>query len=214
MLTGIRNIIWDWNGTLLDDVDICVDSINILLEKRKLPLMNIDRYKELFSFPVIEYYKNIGFDFTAEVYDEVATEFMTAYLDRLPSAGLFPQILPLLEACRQGGYQQAVLSAMEQDTLDSSIQSKGIQHYFTKIVGIDNHHAVGKLENAERILKEINGKASETLLIGDTLHDFEVASAIGCPYLLIGSGHQSLRRLSEHGRSTAESHDRLLEFFD
>lgn len=214
MLSGIRNLIWDWNGTLLDDVDICVDSINILLEKRKLPLMNIIRYKELFSFPVIEYYVGIGFDFTQEPYDNVAMEFMSAYLSRLPSADLFPQILPLLDAGRAGGYQQAVLSAMEQDTLNESIQNKGIVGYFSKIVGIDNHFAVGKLENAKRILNEIGGKASETLLIGDTIHDHEVAVAIGCPYLLIGSGHQSLNRLAATGGRVAANHDELLEFFN
>jgi len=214
MLSGIKNLIWDWNGTLLDDVDICVESINILLEKRNLPHMDVARYKELFTFPVRQYYEGIGFDFSLESYDSVAMEYMSVYLSLLPTANLFPEIIPLLQAGRQCGYQQAVLSAMEQETLNHSIMTKGIAGYFTKIVGIDNHFAAGKLENAQKILQEIEGNAAETLLIGDTIHDYEVATAIGCPCLLIGSGHQSIRRLSAIGGHVASGHEEVLQFFN
>jgi phosphoglycolate phosphatase len=214
MLTGIKNLIWDWNGTLLDDVDICVESINVLLRKRRLPLMHVGRYKELFTFPVRDYYEQIGFDFQQESYDEVAMEFMSAYLERFPNAHLHPQVIPLLNAVREKGYQQSVLSAMEQDTLNISIASKGITHYFSNIVGINNHFAVGKLENARHILHVMECEPSEVLLIGDTLHDQEVAIRIGCPYLLVGSGHQSTRRLAATGGRVAETLDDLMAFFN
>ena len=74
MLTNILNynhIIWDWNGTLLNDNWLCVDVINTLLKKRGMPLTTLNTYKEIFVFPVIEYYHKLGFEFTDESFEEV-----------------------------------------------------------------------------------------------------------------------------------------------
>ncbi len=59
----MRSIIWDWNGTLLNDLDLCISAINVLLGKRELPLLNRQTYKAVFSFPVKDYYKAVGFRF-------------------------------------------------------------------------------------------------------------------------------------------------------
>ena len=55
-----KHIIWDWNGTLVDDTWLCVEIINKLLKKRNLKLVTIDDYKEKFMFPVREYYIELG----------------------------------------------------------------------------------------------------------------------------------------------------------
>ena len=64
--TPIETIIWDWNGTLLNDLRLCVKTINSLLEKRSLPVLTTSSYKEVFSFPVKDYYEKVGFDFSKE----------------------------------------------------------------------------------------------------------------------------------------------------
>lgn len=51
MFKNIKHIIWDWNGTLFDDVDICVDNINWLLKKYNLPEITKEKYREIFTFP-------------------------------------------------------------------------------------------------------------------------------------------------------------------
>jgi phosphoglycolate phosphatase len=199
MIRGVKTIIWDWNGTLLDDMDICVDSINILLEKRGLPLMYLEKYRELFTFPVIEYYKKIGFNFDKEPYDEVANEFITLYLEKLKNAAIYPAVKPTLEMFRQKGYQQAILSAMEKENLLISVNSKGIQEYFSCIMGTDDHYAHGKVYLLRHILETLDIQPSEALLIGDTLHDHEVADSAGCRCLLVAAGHQNKLRLENSG---------------
>ena len=62
-----KHIIWDWNGTLLDDRWLCVEGINQALVKRDLPPISEDRYRKIFTFPVKEYYKKLGY--TLEVPD-------------------------------------------------------------------------------------------------------------------------------------------------
>src|SRR5262245_43055202 len=56
-LGDIDHVIWDWNGTLLNDVTHAIDTINFLLEPRGLPLMSIERYREIFGFPIRRYYE-------------------------------------------------------------------------------------------------------------------------------------------------------------
>jgi len=62
MMDRIGGIIWDWNGTLLNDIQLCVQTINEMLDKRNLPLLSVNDYKDVFSFPVKNYYQKIGFD--------------------------------------------------------------------------------------------------------------------------------------------------------
>lgn len=200
----IDTIIWDWNGTLLNDIDACVESINALLQSRRLPLMDKTRYKELFGFPVRLYYENIGFDFSKEPYDEVAMEFMNEYLTRLHRLELHSDVLPVLKHFRDHSYRQAVLSAMEQETLEKSLDQKGITPFFSVIMGISNHFAEGKTENARKILSSLNLNPENALLIGDTIHDHEVAEKIGCRCVLVADGHQSPERLKATGRQVVK----------
>ena len=65
-----KAIIWDWNGTLLDDVELCINSMNLLLKERNLQALTIDRYREIFTFPVKEYYQKAGFNFKTENFEK------------------------------------------------------------------------------------------------------------------------------------------------
>jgi len=194
------SIIWDWNGTLLDDVDICIDTINFSLGKRNLPLLTKKRYREIFTFPVIEYYKKAGFDFSQNSFDELSHEFIELYLEKLKGAMLFQQAEHMLQAFEKNGYHQFILSAMEQTSLLDSVQYFKIESYFKEIKGISDIYAYSKLDNARMLIKTSGIDPSRTCLIGDTLHDLEVATQLGCKCLLISAGHQSHSRL-EKGHS-------------
>ena len=92
-----------------------------------------------------------------------------------------------------------ILSAMQQDFLDSLIDEHGIRDYFTRISGIDNHYADGKLENARKLLSSVNGLRQDVILVGDTLHDYEVGKELGIRVILVSRGHQSAERLRQSG---------------
>ena len=195
----ITTLIWDWNGTLINDVDICVDCINVLLEKRQLPLLDLEKYREVFRFPVKEYYEEVGFDFSKEPYDKVAMEFIDIYIARLPEADLHKDVVDTLSEFSRRGLNQSVLSAMEHNNLVKSITEKGIFPYFGLLMGISDHFASGKIENARQIISKLDTDPQHTLLIGDTLHDYEVAQEIGCHCILVAHGHQSMEHLKEAG---------------
>ncbi|MFA5815041.1 MAG: hypothetical protein WC865_05425 [Bacteroidales bacterium] len=77
-----RHIIWDWNGTLLDDKWLCIESICTLLLDRNLPPIDEEKYARIFRFPVKEYYQEAGFDFIHEPFEVPAMEFIRIYDSR------------------------------------------------------------------------------------------------------------------------------------
>lgn len=191
----IKQIIWDWNGTLLDDVSMCVEVMNAMLKEYNLPVLSCTRYKQIFDFPVEDYYKTLGFDFNKHPFEKVGHEFMDGYFEALPACPLFTDSKVVLERFKAGGYLQHVLSAMEHQSLLNSLQSKGILPYFLQVQGISNHLAQGKKDRAVNLLNATGLKATESLFVGDTLHDLEVAHSLGSPCVLIANGHFSKERL-------------------
>jgi len=192
-------IIWDWNGTLLDDAEICREAINLMLDKRKLPVLSLERYRDVFTFPVINYYKEVGFDFTKEEWEPVAMEFIDLYLSKLPACGLTPFAVESLEKFKQRGYRQAIISAMQHDALLKSVAELGIHNYFEFIGGIGDHYAHSKTDNALSYLGQSGLKPEQITLVGDTIHDSEVAAEIQCKCILVATGHQSFSRLLSTG---------------
>lgn len=195
----IKQLIWDWNGTLLDDVNMCVNVMNALLDKYSLPSLSYERYKQVFDFPVKDYYARLGFNFEELTFENVGHEFMDGYFKELPNSPLFPEVSLFLEEFKALGMSQLVLSAMEHNALEDSLTEKGIRPYFSIVQGIDNHLANGKVELAKGLIKSSGFSAEESLLIGDTVHDLHVAQTIGSPCVLIAKGHFSKERLlKEH----------------
>lgn len=196
---NIRTVIWDWNGTLLDDIDLCIETINLLLARRNLTQLDTHKYREVFSFPVKDYYAKIGFDFNKEPFDIPAREFIDKYNRDVQNCSLHAGTLEVLEHFHQIGKQQIVLSAMEQRVLELTLQQNKIDHFFDEISGLDNHYAHSKIENGKILIQKMGLKADEICLIGDTVHDFEVAQELGCQCILIANGHQSEERLQATG---------------
>ncbi len=207
-------ILWDWNGTLLDDVDCCVAAMNTLLKSRDLPLINKHYYRDIFDFPVKEYYQKLGFDFQKEAFEIPAHQFMDHYNEMVEEVSIFKEATPLLHKLQQLGYRQFILSAMEQKLLDKLTDKAGIRQYFEGIHGINNHLAAGKLQTAKRLFKHLNTPSEDCLLIGDSLHDAEVAEALNIQILLFSQGHFSFKRLQESGKTVAQDYHAIEVFIE
>ena len=212
-MDGIKTIIWDWNGTLLDDTLICKSIINKLLEQRSLPVLSLQKYKEIFTFPVKDYYQKAGFDFTQEEFKIPADDFIVRYTEKVKLAKLHHEATEVLEYLKSSNVQQFILSAMEQNSLKKSIEQFGINHYFNAIYGISDHYAHSKTANAIRLISDYHLNPSEVCFIGDTVHDHEVAETIGCNCILIADGHQTKKRLIATGRIVYDSLNQLKKDF-
>lgn len=198
-IAGYRTIIWDWNGTLLNDALACCRIINIVLKRCGLPVISDQRYREIFDFPVREYYARLGFDFNKDPFEKVGSEFITHYEKQRHRLRLQPGARALIHRLHKRGVDQVILSAYRTDTLHSLLEEKKLHALFTHIVGADDHYARGKKDQGIALLKKLRLDRRSTLLVGDTIHDADVAEAMGVDCVLIDAGHQSRHRLERCG---------------
>jgi len=204
-LAKLKHVIWDWNGTLLDDAWLCVLVVNQLLESRGLPALTMAQYQEVFDFPVKDYYLRIGFDFSREPYDQLAQEFIEAYERRRLQCRLQPHARQAIQLLCARGIEQSVLSAYRQSSLHELIVHYGLEGLFTHVVGVQDQYAHGKLDLGRALADQLGPDKTGIVLVGDTTHDFEVATAMGIACLLVPSGHQSRARLEACGTSVLDS---------
>lgn len=195
----LRHVIWDWNGTLLDDAWLCVEVMNGLLRERGLPLLDAARYQALFGFPVHDYYRRLGFDFEREPFERVGTEFIDGYQARQHECRLQSGAAEALRRFADRGATMSVLSASEQVRLEAQARHLGVRGLFTQLLGLDDHYAGSKLDLGRRWVADVDIDPREILMIGDTDHDAEVARALGIECALVPSGHQTEARLRALG---------------
>jgi phosphoglycolate phosphatase len=206
-------ILWDWNGTLLNDTETCLTTMNRMLQHRKMPKLTLDLYKEVFGFPVIDYYRKIGFDFNRESFEDLSVEFIDAYTKALWSAPLSKSAKDVLAYYKSIGKQNIIISAMKHDMLVQSVIEKGLIEYFDEILGIDTIYAASKSVIASDFVHRNSIPVDNVILIGDTTHDYEVAEELGCKCILIADGHQSEERLRAIGAEIVSSLADLLPAF-
>lgn len=210
-LSKYKHIIWDWNGTILDDIDMCINIINELLVEHKLPSISAEKYREIFTIPVENYYKEIGFDFEKKSFALVGKEWMDEYeIRKYSDAKIHPAVKELIHRIHKNGQSQSILSAYMQHTLEELVEHFNLNLYFDYLFGASDIYARSKVEQGKNLMQELNFKKGESILIGDTIHDFEVAQEIGADCLLTAEGHQSYDRLASTGCKVVHSLSELL----
>lgn len=199
-MKNIRYIIWDWNGTLLNDVELGVEAVNWLLAKEGLSIFpNKEAYQKVFQFPIIEYYKKAGFDFQKTSFDVLADEYIAYYQPRSILCNLHEGVKEVLEGFHKRGYKQAILSASKLENLEEQVKVYDIVKYFEYILGIDNIHAHSKAQLAQDFVEKLHIDPHQIVFIGDSVHDSEVASLAGCNCILIANGHEHKDKLLKTG---------------
>jgi phosphoglycolate phosphatase len=211
-MNAIRHVLWDFNGTLLDDVDCCVKSLNTLLGERALSPITRAQYLEGFGFPVRDFYLALGFDFAREEFERVSDVFIARYTEALALAAPVARALDALAELQRRSIEQSVVSAMEHGLLVQLLQRFGLHGYMKHVRGLDHLGASSKVALGLGLQRELGLGPRELLFVGDTLHDFEVATAIGCPCLLYARGHQARARLQASGAQVIDSLDAVLDY--
>ncbi len=193
-------ILWDWNGTLLSDSEFCSTIINGMLRRRGLPELSLEEHARLFDFPVIVYYERVGFDLEKEPFEVTSQEFIDAYYSGVEACSLKAGAADMLTGLKSAGYRLLILSASHQDHLESQVRHYGLDMHFEELLGIDTVHAPGKTGRGREWIEESGIDPARVLLVGDTVHDSEVAEKMGIDCWLVEGGHHPMDRLQETGR--------------
>ena len=181
-------VLWDWNGTLLDDAALCCELLNTMLARHGYaPVGSMEAYRQVFCFPIETYYRRAGFDFSRHPFAALADEYMRLYTPRSLDCPLQPDACAVLDALRAQGMRQVMLSASKRENLQQQVEHFGL-----------------------RWLRESGADPARIMMVGDSEHDFEVARALGVRCVLFSGGHQPREVLAATGAPVIDALAQLL----
>lgn len=210
----VRQILWDWNGTLLDDLWYAIGVRNRIFPLFGLPTMDsLEEYYQQFTFPVKLYYERAGV--TDENFDQVAHAWMDEYVRGHESIPLHQDATDTVHRLRNAGLRQVVLSASKLEILRKQLECyPALDGCFDEVLGLSDIYARSKEAIGCAYLERCGIPAEVSVMLGDTLHDADVARAMGAQCILVARGHQSRETLETAGvpvcDSLAEAADLLL----
>ena len=191
----IKHVIWDWNGTLIDDAQLCVSIVNEILSRNSLNKVSLSYYRENFCFPVRAYYEKIGLSCEGASYRELSERFISEYRKRWRTCRLQANALAVISSLNRAGIGQSVLSASKSTDLKTFLDEFGLEKYIELASGVSNVLASGKIDISQKHLLNIGMKPTEVLLVGDTKHDEEISKHLSVNCMLFTGGHNSANAL-------------------
>lgn len=190
-----KHIIFDYNGTILYDTDLCVEALNLLLAGQDLPPVTEEFYRETFHFPISSFYRQIGFDFEKESFEKLGHRYMTHYSNNLHRCRVYEGLRELLGELRKRPVKTSILTALNHEALHAQLKHYELSHLFDTAFGLPDHHAHSKVQRGRELMAHVGIDPADTVIIGDTDHDLEVAEALGIDVILLADGHQNEERL-------------------
>ncbi len=199
-------VLWDWNGTLADDAMAALRATNDILKNHGKPAITMAQYYQYMDTPISRFYAHL-LDLEEVPMPVIAEEFNTyypRYFDQLHAGA--EQLLASLQCA---GVRQVILSSSHRINVERDVCRFGIRRYFEEILAADDLLAQGKVERARRWMAQQTGRPENMVLIGDTLHDFETAQAMGVDCILCAIGHQSEQDLRGAGAPVVTAFSQL-----
>jgi phosphoglycolate phosphatase len=204
-----ESVIWDWNGTLLDDVVLAVEIVNDLFQEYGAARLTTDQYRDLFDFPVTVYYERAGLDGKLHDFSRISERFSDRFEKEFDRVSLFSEALETLRAVRQSGMRQYLLSGTEHHSLHRMVARSSALQLFDAAHGLQDKQAAGKHVAASVLMEKYQLNPGKTVMIGDTTHDADVARHLGVDCILLSGGHHSRERLIQKEVLVLDSLDAL-----
>lgn len=206
------HIIWDWNGTLLHDIDLVIEATNASFAEVGIPPITLERYRELFCVPIPRFYERlIGRRPTPEEWAVLDEAFQRQYAARAESVGLAEGAAGLLASWEAAGGTQSMCSLAAHDRLLATVARLGIDRHFVRIDGSRGDGVVrGKSRQMARHLTELGRllarfDPARTVVIGDATDDADAAAHAGARAVLYTGGSHSRSRLLSAGVPVVDS---------
>ena len=205
------HIIWDFNGTLLSDVQLSVDCDNAVFSALGLPSITAEDYRRHMTMPVRDFYVALGVDLQVYPYETIGRLWLDRFNRLAVEAGLVPGALEAVRRAQAAGDTQSILSASYERSLAAQCEALGLMPYMAAVDGLEDESARRKTEIGLRQMKRLGLDGAGTVLVGDMVADSELAQELGTACVLVGWGHNDADRLRATGRPVAESFPALEE---
>lgn len=196
---AMAHVVWDWNGTLVADVDATIESINAVLSRFGVEPIDATHYARHYCRPVRVFYEHLmERSFDDVTWAEIDRLYHDHYHSRLGSFPLSAGAEEALAAAAEAGHSQSLLSMWSHERLVVEIDRYGIGGWFERVEGSRGGHGDGKADSLVRHLDALGLEGADVVLVGDAIDDADAARAVGARSILVTSTHHP-ERLREAG---------------
>lgn len=213
-MSEIRHIVWDWNGTLLDDNHAVVSAVNTVCVDYGCDGVDLDQWRAVFDRPLMRTYERVlGRALDEQDWARIDVVYHRAYRELLHTCGLAEGVPTVLREWERGGYTQSLLSMWFHEELVPLVAEFGLEPLMERVDGLRSGVVGGgsKAEHLKRHLAEQDLEPGEVALVGDVVDDAHAAGQVGADCVLVTTGVMPAHKLRETGFPVVDSVQEAVE---
>ncbi|MER5555803.1 HAD hydrolase-like protein [Streptomyces sp. NPDC002793] len=195
------HLVWDWNGTLLDDIHAVLGATNAAFAEVDLEPLTLEQYRETYCVPIPRFYERLmGRLPTPAEWERMDGLFHRHYTEQRVACGLTEGVEELLARWVTGGRSQSLLSMYGHEQLVPVVRGYGIERHFVRVDGRTGPSGGSKAQHMERHFAVLGDIAPESaVVIGDAVDDAVAAAHVGARAVLYTGGSHSRSSLEAAG---------------
>lgn len=202
----MTHIVWDWNGTLFDDMDAVVTATNETFESYGLGPFSLADFRAAYTRPIwVGYERLLGRPLRPGEWRRLDVAFHDSYHRLMAGCALAVDARPAIDAVGDAGHTQSLLSMWRHDRLVSTLQRIGLTSAFRRVDGLRPEQAGGpKTEFLIAHLAALGLAPDEVIMVGDSADDARAAAHVGARIVLYSGGVQARADLETFGVPVVE----------
>ncbi len=201
-----KHIVWDWNGTLFNDIEITAQYNIDCLKKAGRSGLSIEDIRHNHTRPLSEFFELLlGHPLSAEELAVFIDGYSEVYDPIMYDLPLQDDALQALDKIKAAGGSQSILSMAPHDELVSLVRHNGIYERFERVEGATNMAREFKVDALREHCDRLGVDPAQVCVIGDTIDDFDAATGVGASSVLVSTGMHTHERLVETGAPVATS---------
>jgi phosphoglycolate phosphatase-like HAD superfamily hydrolase len=215
-MTRVSHVVWDWNGTLLDDNQVVLAAVNGVCAGFGRPGLTWAEWQAAYARPMrVSYEQILARVLDDEEWARVDKLYHERYDALLHTCALAAGVPDALRQLTESGRTQSLLSMWFHTRLTPTIEQFGLTQYFTRVDGLAGD--VGGGSKADSLISHLEAQRlnpAEVVLIGDVVDDAMAARAAGAQCVLVTTGAMTRTALQTTGTPVTNSITEALQLLE
>ncbi|QEY23834.1 HAD-IA family hydrolase [Neisseria animalis] len=189
-------VIFDWDGTLADTTSPIIATFQESFKACGLPVPAADEIRPLIGYNLPSIIRRLAPDLGEHLYEELAETYAAHYLNpNNRNMRLFDSAIPCLQTLKEQGYWLAVATGKGRTGLDKAIAQTQTAGFWLATACASEQPSKPAPDMVFKLCDELGLMPSETLVVGDTTHDLDMAANAGAPAVAVSTGAHTVEQL-------------------